>query len=167
MQVMPVCKFLVDACNGYPWLPFVCSLAFTVCQTTQVVPTLVATGRNLNVYDIRKECEGPLCYGEATSLLLLLLVSVQVDSSGSLVCLSQSMRGWTQQAVCCRLQQDRPLPGTARRARKAGRALRSHVRTLCVCCVLSCTPFPVRQPHMAGRLTDAEKLLVQVPGVQF
>ena len=48
-QVLPVCQFLVNACNGYPWLPFLCSLSFTVCQATQVAPTLAATGRVLNV----------------------------------------------------------------------------------------------------------------------
>ena len=48
-QVLPVCTALVNYCNAYPWIPLLCSFAFTVCQATQVGPTLAATGRNLNV----------------------------------------------------------------------------------------------------------------------
>lgn len=48
-QVLPACTFLVHYCNAYPWVPFLCSVALTVCQTTQVVSTLAATGQNLNV----------------------------------------------------------------------------------------------------------------------
>jgi hypothetical protein len=48
-------------CNGALGFPFVCQLALGFCQATVVGP-IMAEGGNFNIYDVRKKCEGPLCY---------------------------------------------------------------------------------------------------------
>ncbi|KAK9835225.1 hypothetical protein WJX81_007216 [Elliptochloris bilobata] len=58
--IFPVCGFLIRACNSLSWSPL-CYFALLVCQQTVVGPIQLAAG-NFNVYDVRKECIGPLCY---------------------------------------------------------------------------------------------------------
>ena len=61
VQVYPICRLGIDACNAVPSLPFLCSLALTFCQTTQFGGVMAVAG-DMNVYDIRKPCVGQLCY---------------------------------------------------------------------------------------------------------
>ena len=61
MQVYPICKFGINVCNAAPYLPLVCTLALTFCQTSQFAAVMAVAG-DMNVYDIRKPCMGPLCY---------------------------------------------------------------------------------------------------------
>lgn len=54
-------QFGIDLCNGPLGFAFVCQLALGFCQATVVGP-IMAEGGNFNIYDVRKKCEGPLCY---------------------------------------------------------------------------------------------------------
>jgi serine carboxypeptidase-like clade IV len=59
LQLLPICQLGIEACN-WNWT-FACPLAMQFCQATQFAPILVSAG-NINVYDIRKPCDFPLCY---------------------------------------------------------------------------------------------------------
>ncbi len=56
----PVCTWSTRICNGVGW-SWLCALGGTFCQMTDFVPIL-AVNPEINVYDITKKCEGPLCY---------------------------------------------------------------------------------------------------------
>lgn len=58
--VYPACKFGINACNALD-NAVICRLALQFCQISQFSSILAVAG-NINVYDIRKECIGPLCY---------------------------------------------------------------------------------------------------------
>lgn len=60
LQLYPACKLGVQLCNSFD-LSLICGLALQYCQTTQFLP-IMAANPTMNVYDIRKECKGPLCY---------------------------------------------------------------------------------------------------------
>jgi len=60
-SIYPWCKFGIDLCNGPLGFDLVCGLALSFCQATVVGP-IMAEGGNFNVYDVRKKCEGSLCY---------------------------------------------------------------------------------------------------------
>ena len=60
VQLYPLCKFGAQLCNSWN-AGFVCELAMQYCQATQFAPILAANP-TMNVYDVRKECVGPLCY---------------------------------------------------------------------------------------------------------
>lgn len=59
-MLYPACKLALQVCDGLSWA-FECLLAVQFCQATQFVPIL-ALNPGINVYDYRKQCEGPLCY---------------------------------------------------------------------------------------------------------
>ncbi|KAL4436655.1 hypothetical protein ABPG75_003794 [Micractinium tetrahymenae] len=61
-MLYPVCRLALNICDGLDW-SFECLLAVEVCQITQFAP-IMAVNPDMNVYDIRKKCEGPLCYRE-------------------------------------------------------------------------------------------------------
>ena len=57
----PACRYGIEQCNGHGW-SMVCKAALTYCQAAVFGQVMVAAG-NLNVYDIRKQCDNPpLCY---------------------------------------------------------------------------------------------------------
>lgn len=56
----PICRYGIESCNAHNW-SIACKAAVTYCQTAIFGQVLLAAG-NINVYDIRKPCEGPLCY---------------------------------------------------------------------------------------------------------
>lgn len=56
----PACKLALEACDGLAWA-VECLLAVQFCQATQFAPILMINPE-VNVYDYRKKCEGPLCY---------------------------------------------------------------------------------------------------------
>ncbi|DBA94519.1 hypothetical protein WJX77_001353 [Trebouxia sp. C0004] len=56
----PLCRIGIQLCNSWD-VSLVCQLSLQYCQTTQFAP-IMAANPTMNVYDIRKECEGPLCY---------------------------------------------------------------------------------------------------------
>lgn len=58
--VYPVCKFGINTCNALD-NSFICRAALQFCTISQFSSVLAVAG-NINVYDIRKPCEGPLCY---------------------------------------------------------------------------------------------------------
>jgi carboxypeptidase C (cathepsin A) len=58
----PACKFALELCDTLSW-DFECILAVQFCQMTQFAPIMMENFQ-MNVYDIRKECEGALCYSE-------------------------------------------------------------------------------------------------------
>ncbi|KAL3162857.1 hypothetical protein ABBQ32_009310 [Trebouxia sp. C0010 RCD-2024] len=58
--MFPLCKLGIQLCNSWN-VGFVCQLSLQYCQATQFAP-IMAANPNMNVYDIRKECVGPLCY---------------------------------------------------------------------------------------------------------
>jgi len=60
--IFPACRIALEACDGVNWR-VECLLAVEFCQATQFAPVL-AFNPTINVYDIRKECEGALCYSE-------------------------------------------------------------------------------------------------------
>ena len=60
MQTFPLCKLGIQLCNSWD-ISFVCQLSLQYCQATQFAP-IMAVNPTVNVYDIRKQCEGPLCY---------------------------------------------------------------------------------------------------------
>lgn len=82
LSAFPACKTAIDVCNGHEYVhnyssslaclahshvwcfrswKAECLLALQYCQTTQVSSILTLAG-NINIYDIRKECIGDLCY---------------------------------------------------------------------------------------------------------
>lgn len=63
-RIYPWCKFGIDLCQGPLGFDWVCSLALSFCTATVYEPIMAASDRNFNVYDITKECVGPLCYPE-------------------------------------------------------------------------------------------------------
>jgi len=60
MQTFPLCRIGIQLCNSWD-VSLVCQPSLQYCQTTQFAP-IMAANPTMNVYDIRKECEGPLCY---------------------------------------------------------------------------------------------------------
>lgn len=60
VQMFPLCKLGIQLCNSLN-VGFVCQLSLQYCQATQFAP-IMAANPSMNVYDIRKECVGPLCY---------------------------------------------------------------------------------------------------------
>jgi vitellogenic carboxypeptidase-like protein/serine carboxypeptidase-like clade 4 len=56
----PLCTLSTRVCNGLGW-GWVCAIGVQVCQMTEFVP-IMAANPGINVYDITKKCEGPLCY---------------------------------------------------------------------------------------------------------
>lgn len=60
VQTYPLCRIGIQLCNSWD-VSLVCQLSLQYCQTTQFAP-IMAANPTMNVYDIRKECEGPLCY---------------------------------------------------------------------------------------------------------
>lgn len=60
MLAYPACRLGIELCNGASWSSE-CELALTFCQST-MFDSIMAIAGNINVYDIRKQCEGPLCY---------------------------------------------------------------------------------------------------------
>eukprot|EP00891_Asterochloris_glomerata_P005629 jgi/Astpho2/5629/fgenesh1_pm.00079_%23_36_t len=59
-SIYPLCRIGVQLCNSINF-GFLCELALAVCQNTQFAPVIILNP-GINVYDIRKKCEGPLCY---------------------------------------------------------------------------------------------------------
>ena len=60
MNFYPACQIALNACDGFD-VAAECLLAVTFCQATMFAPIMLLNPY-INVYDIRKECEGPLCY---------------------------------------------------------------------------------------------------------
>lgn len=58
----PACRIALEVCDGVDWA-FECLLAVQFCQMTQFAPVMLENS-DMNVYDIRKQCEGPLCYSK-------------------------------------------------------------------------------------------------------
>jgi len=56
----PLCRWGADLCSYYKW-GWLCGLTLQYCQIT-VFQRILASAPDINVYDIRKKCEGPLCY---------------------------------------------------------------------------------------------------------
>jgi carboxypeptidase C (cathepsin A) len=56
----PTCKYLIDQCNGHDWA-LTCKAALAYCEVAVFGQVMEAAG-NINVYDIRKQCNFPLCY---------------------------------------------------------------------------------------------------------
>lgn len=56
----PHCKWAIDLCNTHHW-PLACRGAVTFCEN-MIFEAIMAIAGNINVYDIRKPCIGPLCY---------------------------------------------------------------------------------------------------------
>ena len=71
----PLCTLSTSACNGLGW-NWVCAFGLTVCQMTTFMPILAANP-GINVYDINKKCEGPLCYDFADADKFLNLASTR------------------------------------------------------------------------------------------
>lgn len=61
----PICNMANTLCDSTNW-GWLCSLGQTYCMATQFQPVLAANP-GINVYDITKTCDAPLCYGEAVS----------------------------------------------------------------------------------------------------
>jgi carboxypeptidase C (cathepsin A) len=57
---MPLCSWGSRQCDRTRW-GWVCSLTLYYCQTF-IFARVLAAQPGINVYDIRKQCEGPLCY---------------------------------------------------------------------------------------------------------
>lgn len=55
---MSYCSYFIDMCHNFS---FMCYFAIITCQSSQFSPILQANN-NLNYYDIRRPCEGDLCY---------------------------------------------------------------------------------------------------------
>ena len=62
LQLYPACRVALEVCDGLDWA-FECLLAVQWCQMSQFAPVMLVN-EGMNVYDIRKKCEGPLCYRE-------------------------------------------------------------------------------------------------------
>ena len=60
LQLYPACRLALDVCQGLSWR-LECLLAVEFCQATMFAPILIENPE-INVYDIRKKCVGPLCY---------------------------------------------------------------------------------------------------------
>lgn len=58
----PLCSLSAKVCDSVGW-SWLCALGGSVCQMTTFIPILAANPE-INVYDIHKKCDGPLCYGE-------------------------------------------------------------------------------------------------------
>lgn len=56
----PGCRLALQGCDAWEWAP-ACVAAVAYCQLTVVAPLMSAAG-DMNVYDIRLPCVGPLCY---------------------------------------------------------------------------------------------------------
>ncbi|GBF95389.1 serine carboxypeptidase-like enzyme [Raphidocelis subcapitata] len=57
---MPPCRWGAGLCNSYKW-GWLCGLTLQYCQLAIFNRVLMAKP-GVNVYDIRKDCDGPLCY---------------------------------------------------------------------------------------------------------
>ncbi len=60
LQLYPACKLGLEICDGIDF-SMECALAVTFCQATMFMPIMLLNPM-INVYDIRKECQGALCY---------------------------------------------------------------------------------------------------------
>ncbi|KAG7671065.1 hypothetical protein KSW81_004492 [Nannochloris sp. 'desiccata'] len=60
LQLYPACKLGLEICDGLDF-SMECALAVTFCQATMFMPIMLLNPL-MNVYDITKECQGPLCY---------------------------------------------------------------------------------------------------------
>lgn len=56
----PRCKWGIDYCNDVRG-DFACRSASAYCEAT-IFEAIMAIAGNVNVYDVRKPCIGPLCY---------------------------------------------------------------------------------------------------------
>eukprot|EP00775_Hariotina_reticulata_P005749 gene5749-5989_t len=56
----PLCRWGANYCSQYKW-GWLCGLTLQYCQLA-IFSRVLAAQPGINVYDIRKECEGPLCY---------------------------------------------------------------------------------------------------------
>lgn len=56
----PLCRWGADFCSTHKW-GWLCGLTLQYCQAT-IFGRVLASQPGINVYDIRKQCEGPLCY---------------------------------------------------------------------------------------------------------
>lgn len=57
---MPLCSWGARQCDRTRW-GWVCGLSLWYCQSF-IFARVLAAQPGINVYDIRKQCEGPLCY---------------------------------------------------------------------------------------------------------
>lgn len=62
---MPLCRWGAEFCDSHSWR-FACVLALQVCQLTSF-SRILAANPGINVYDITKTCDGPLCYDMSTA----------------------------------------------------------------------------------------------------
>ena len=60
MTFYPACRLALEACDVFA-LDVECLLAVEMCQLTMFAPIMLVNP-GVNVYDYRKQCEGPLCY---------------------------------------------------------------------------------------------------------
>ncbi|KAL6761011.1 Alpha/Beta hydrolase protein [Haematococcus lacustris] len=58
--LFPLCSIASTLCDSTNW-SWLCDLGVNYCMSTQFQPILVANP-DINVYDILRKCEGPLCY---------------------------------------------------------------------------------------------------------
>ncbi|GIL92291.1 hypothetical protein Vretimale_18448 [Volvox reticuliferus] len=56
----PLCRWGAEFCNTHKWR-IACVAALQVCQLT-IFERILAANPGINVYDITKTCDGPLCY---------------------------------------------------------------------------------------------------------
>ncbi len=56
----PLCSISTGLCNSLEW-DWVCGLGLGICMSFDFEPILAANP-NINVYDITKTCDAPLCY---------------------------------------------------------------------------------------------------------
>ncbi|EFJ52952.1 hypothetical protein VOLCADRAFT_102913 [Volvox carteri f. nagariensis] len=57
---MPMCRWGAEFCDSHQWRA-ACALALQVCQLVSF-DRILAANPGINVYDITKTCDGPLCY---------------------------------------------------------------------------------------------------------
>ncbi|PNW82448.1 hypothetical protein CHLRE_06g279400v5 [Chlamydomonas reinhardtii] len=57
---MPLCQWGAEFCDTHQWR-FACIIALEVCQMTSF-ERILGANPDINVYDITKKCDGPLCY---------------------------------------------------------------------------------------------------------
>ncbi|GIL67070.1 hypothetical protein Vafri_20506 [Volvox africanus] len=57
---MPLCRWGAEFCDTHEWR-IACVAALQVCQLT-IFERILAANPGINVYDITKTCDGPLCY---------------------------------------------------------------------------------------------------------
>ena len=57
---LPPCRWGARLCNAYKW-SWLCGLTLQYCQLA-IFQRILMAKPGVNVYDVRKECDGPLCY---------------------------------------------------------------------------------------------------------